>query len=913
MVKINKLWFCVICIFICITSCNITKNVPDGYFLMNSNKILVKEKVPFKDDLTDILKLKPNQRILGVRLKLRVYNAIDSAKLTEKRIKVNQKFKLKLQKKKDKYSRINEKRIERAKRRGKDFYTEKIIKDTVNNDLLFRERMKYKFGEDPKVFDSTTFNKASVQIKNYIRKRGYYIPKLTSKVVYDSLKRKADVLYELVLGSVFKIDSVFYSGDPLMIRNHKAYLNDRLDNEDHHPLIKETFDIDVLDDYRQEFSKDMRNHSYYKFSASSIDFVADTSYKTMSVTLNMKFNQQLVPFNDNSDSLVVRPYLYTKINKVSFHLSDTMHVDGNFSDYCNCQDFENPDYRQYFLTNENLEFTDRTLPKNKRKKGQGKHQIDTNRIIYINYNGDQPWVKPEILELNNYLEQYEFFKDDYASRSMKSLSQLGLFSSIKPIFKEVDNNGLNHYLMDVHYFLTPSKKQSIAFDNRFTTSLGLLGANASINYVNKNIFRGAEKLTISLGGGFETQTLVFNDNDENTKFPFNTIEFGPSVKLDLIGLTPFPPAALSKRHRARTQISSGYNFEKRDIFERQVFQLNYMWKFFVDKTQIFQFGLPGASVIKLVNINKSDDFQNQLNNLNDVFLNNAYSNQFIWQDLKIAFEYNNAKKKFKPGKKPFLGAAISYNATFDAAGNILYGLRKTQDTLNGQYQFLDLTYAQFVRLDNRLVLAGKLNSSSSLHFKAEAGAGVPYGNMNTSLPYDYSFYAGGSNDNRGWRARSLGPGAYKYHLDTNRTLTQIGDVRIGASLEYRFSLGPILKGAFFTDIGNIWTYNEDSRDAQFKIQNVLKEMAIASGIGLRIDLDYFIVRLDLGFPIYNPAYSQGARWTFQDLGNRETYIQEGIDRFILPGDSPESARARAIYYLPKPFWPTLHFGIGYPF
>ena len=297
--------------------------------------------------------------------------------------------------------------------------------------------------------------------------------------------------------------------------------------------------------------------------------------------------------------------------------------------------------------------------------------------------------------------------------------------------------------MDVHYFLTPSKKQSIAFDNRFTTSLGLLGANASINYVNKNIFRGAEKLTISLGGGFETQTLVFNDNDENTKFPFNTIEFGPSVKLDLIGLTPFSPAALSKRHRARTQISSAYNFEKRDIFERQVFQLNYMWKFFVDKTQVFQLGLPGASVIKLVNINKSNDFQNQLDNLNDVFLNNAYSNQFIWQDLKIAFEYNNAKKKFKPGKKPFLGAAISYNATFDAAGNILYGLRNTQDTLNGQYQFLDLAYAQFVRLDNRLVVAGKLNSNSSLHFKAEAGAGVPYGNMNTSLPYDYSFYAGG--------------------------------------------------------------------------------------------------------------------------------------------------------------------------
>ena len=445
MVKINNLWFFVICISICITSCNITRNVPDGYFLMNSNKIVVKKKVPFKDDLTDILKLKPNQRILGIRLKLRTYNAIDSTKLMGKRIKVNEKFKLKLDKKRAKYARINAKRIEKAKRKGKEFYTEKIIKDTVNNDLLFRERMKYKFGEDPKVFDSTSFNKASVQIHNYLRKRGYYNPELTSKVIYDSSNRKADVLYKLVLGPVFKIDSVFYSGDSLMMRNHAAYLNDRLSDEDKHPLIGQSFNIDILDKYRQEFSKDMRNHSYYKYSASNIEFVADTSYKSMGVTLNMKFNKQMVPFNDNSDSLVVRPYMYTKINKVYFHLSDTLHVDSDFSDYCNCQDFENPDYRQYFLTKEQLKFTDRTLPKNKRKEGQGKNQIDTNRIVNINYNGEKPWIKPDILELNNYLEQNKYFKDDYASRSLKGLSQLGLFSSIKPIFKEVDNTGLNHH------------------------------------------------------------------------------------------------------------------------------------------------------------------------------------------------------------------------------------------------------------------------------------------------------------------------------------------------------------------------------------------------------------------------------------------------------------------------------------
>ncbi len=896
-----------------LASCNITKNVPEGYFLMNSNKITVDQKISFKDDLTDILKLKPNQRILGMRLKLRAYNLIDSTKLSEKRLKANEKFKQNLIRKRLRYAKINSRRIEKAKRKGKEYYTEKIIKDSINDDLLFRERIKYKFGEDPKVFDSIAFNKTNEQIYNYLRRRGYYNPELTSRAIFDSVKRKVDILYELNLGKVFTIDSVVYSGDFLMIRNHGAYIKEIMDKGDSHPLLDVPFDIDLLDEYRENFAKDMRDHSYYKYSSSSIEFIADTSYKRMGVILNMKFNKQFEPFNENSDSLVVRPYRYTKINKVFFHLSDTIHVEGNFSDYCECIDFENKDYRQYFLTKESLKFAERKLSRSQRKNGLTRNNIDSSRIIYVNYNGDRPWIKPDILELNNYLEQNESYKDEYAARSIKGLSQLGLFSSIKPIFKEVDHSSSKNYLMDVHYFLTPSKKQSIAFDNRFTTSLGLLGANASVNYVNKNIFRGAEKLSISLGGGFETQTLVFNDNDENTKFPFNTIEFGPSIKLELIGLAPFPPATLSKRHRARTLISTGYNFEIRDIFDRQVFQLNYLWKFFVQKTQIFQLGLPGASVIKLVNIKKSSSFQNQLDLLNDVFLNNAYSNQFIWQDAKATFEYSNANRKYRPGRKSFLGATISYNASFDAAGNLLYGLRNTQDTLNGQYQFLDLTYAQFVRLDNRYVLAKKINSSSSIHFKAEAGAGIPYGNTNTSLPYDYSFYAGGSNDNRGWRARSLGPGAYKYHLDTNRTLTQIGDVRIGTSIEYRFSLGSILKGAFFTDIGNIWTVNEDSREAQFKIQNVFKEMAIASGIGLRVDLEYFIVRLDLGFPIYNPAYSSGARWTFQDFGSRETYIQEGIDRFILPGDTPQTARDRALYYLPKPFWPTLHFGIGYPF
>jgi outer membrane protein assembly factor BamA len=124
---------------------------------------------------------------------------------------------------------------------------------------------------------------------------------------------------------------------------------------------------------------------------------------------------------------------------------------------------------------------------------------------------------------------------------------------------------------------------------------------------------------------------------------------------------------------------------------------------------------------------------------------------------------------------------------------------------------------------------------------------------------------------------------------------------LGGSIEYRFSLSEIFKGAVFTDFGNIWTYKNDSRDAKFSANAVFKELALASGVGLRLDLDYFIIRLDLGMPIYNPAYSDGARWVFQDMRERTIYKQEAID----VGMDPD--------LLPRPFIPRIHFGLGYPF
>ena len=165
--------------------------------------------------------------------------------------------------------------------------------------------------------------------------------------------------------------------------------------------------------------------------------------------------------------------------------------------------------------------------------------------------------------------------------------------------------------------------------------------------------------------------------------------------------------------------------------------------------------------------------------INDPFLSNSYSSQFIWQDFKFSIEYNNKDRDYLNGKKRFLDANIYFNSTIDAAGNLLYLFRKIQEKNElDQFMFRDLAYSQFIRIDNQFIASRNIKQTQSINLKLSIGGGQPFGNSTTSMPYDYSFFGGGSNDNRGWRSRALGPGSYKYHLDSNSLITQVADIRI---------------------------------------------------------------------------------------------------------------------------------------
>jgi outer membrane protein insertion porin family len=877
----------ILAIVLLASACKQTKYVPQGKFLLKSNKVTISGDRLQSDEVSAIIRQKPNFKTLGFKTKLMVYNAFDSTSIAEKRDRKNEKLRIVNRKKRNKEMRINENRIAKAKKKEQSYYTKKIIplKDTVNPRLFVREWLKYKYGEVPVVFDTLLYEKSLEQLSIFLRKKGYYYSTVCGEVVHKR-NRKAIAHYQIETGKVYTIDSVYVLTTNNLVRNEYGKF---IKKQGVNPLLNANFDADFLDDYRSVVARHMRDNALFGFSSSHIAFVADTNKATMHVTLGIEFTDRLVRHEVYRDSLIKVRHRTTLVRDVFFHIADTTRFDGNFKQTVDDMGLTLME-QQFLRTLDTLYYKEIKVPRT--------DSLDLKRFATFYYNGEAP-IDPGLIELQNYLEKQNYYKEYYLERSYTRLLQLGLFQAIKPVIVEVPGTNL----VDVHYYLVPAKKQSFGFEPRFTNSNGFLGVQSSVNYTNKNLFGGGERFTFSLGGGFESQPPIFDqtlDGEENPNAgrSFNTFEIGPSIKFDIPGLFPTKVTLLSKRKRPRTVISSAFNYQNRADFTREVIQMNYLWRFYGEKTQVFQAGLPFASIIKFVSIDKSQAFEERLNQLEDLFLINAYSNQFIWQDWKLTYEFNNKDRDNKKTKNQFY-----MNSTFDPAGNVLSLFKNIQDTTEyGQRTIFGVGYAQFLRVDNDFNFAQPLGKKSGVHLRLLAGGGVPYGNTTTSLPYDYSFFAGGANDNRGWRARQLGPGGYKYYLDTNRLGTQIGDIRIGGSAELRFSLGGSLRGALFFDAGNVWTLNEDiNRPGSKFSSNWFREIALSGGVGIRYDLDFFIVRLDFGLPLTNPSLPDGARWIFQ---SRQAYYDEGIAVFGIDNYMNK---------MPKPFTPQIHFGIGYPF
>lgn len=473
--------------------------------------------------------------------------------------------------------------------------------------------------------------------------------------------------------------------------------------------------------------------------------------------------------------------------------------------------------------------------------------IDENTSIVYDKN---LLIKPKVLMGINQIRHGDLFSDEVVNSTYDRFSNLRMFNSVNIDLQEGENNSVDYTIR-----LSPAKLQGFKFNlEASTNSAGLLGISPALNYYNRNIFRGGEMLNIGFMGNFQ---FKFNDSE------MRSTEFGISGSLTLPNFL-FLPNNLFKRKLPHTDIILSYNFQEREEFTRNMISATFGYNWNIRQSVFFNIYPAQINFVKLLNMNPGF-----YESLQDPFLQDAYRDHF---DMGSGGSiYYTTDASINPKSSYFYS-----RFQFDIAGNLL-SLFRNQMPLNenGIHTFLGSPFSQYVRGEltiGRTLFLGR-EENVALAGRFLVGAGNAYGNS-TILPFEKLFYSGGVNSLRGWQARTVGPGSSS--VDSTFAIpNQLGDMKLEANLELRFKMSKIFRGAVFVDAGNVWTLNKRKRaEAQveddpglFQFNNFYKSIALNWGVGLRLDLDFVLLRLDMGMKLYDPMdqkWRMPKKWLKQD-------------------------------------------------
>ena len=459
--------------------------------------------------------------------------------------------------------------------------------------------------------------------------------------------------------------------------------------------------------------------------------------------------------------------------------------------------------------------------------------------------------KPELFKRTITYRPGQVYSSVDQNTTLNRLINLGAFKFSKNRFEAVGDTS-NPYRLNVFYYLTPAKKKSLQAElNGFSKENRYIGSQISVNWRNRNTFHGSELLTIKAYGSFE-----ISPNDSLSKN--NNYRFGTEATLSFPRyLIPFFKFYESNLYPARTQLLLGYEyFIKQSLYTKNVFRFNYefQWRESANKQHIFA----PISLTYLKAANVTDSFYAAAVR-NPAILSNVY-NEAITATY-YSFTYNTLN--------PLAKNQWFFNVSLEAAGNIIGVINhaKIPRTKN----IFGTPYAQYAKQDFDLRFTKRFKNKLQWANRLQVGIGMPYQNS-AFLPFTKQYIIGGSNSIRAFQVRSLGPGSYLPTLK-DRTYFQTigGDYKLLVNSELRIPLFGRFSGAVFTDIGNIWTKDSAlfGRAGQFK-KGFVKELAVATGIGLRIDASVILLRLDLGIPLRKPYLPDGERWVINklDFGNK---------------------------------------------
>jgi outer membrane protein insertion porin family len=429
--------------------------------------------------------------------------------------------------------------------------------------------------------------------------------------------------------------------------------------------------------------------------------------------------------------------------------------------------------------------------------------------------------------------------------SLNRLISLGVFKFVKIRFDESDTsqNKLNAY-----YYLTPTEKKSIRFEvSGLTQSNDANGGQVSVSWKNRNLLKGAELLTPTVYLGYLRQYLGEGQHTNTTKLGADISLFLPRI----IGPIQFQT---NSGFVPKTKFNLGYEYyEQSQEYTLNSFKASagYVWKESVTKEHTLE-----VFRVNLVNPTHIDSlFQLQLDT--NIVLARSIEKTFIFGPT---YNFNfNSQLRPNHNKNNFY-----FNGNIDVSANVIGIVEGANVNKTGiQKTIFNVPYSQYLRgeIDFRHYLS--FSKTTILASRFTTGIGYAWGNSYT-MPFIKEFFAGGANDIRAFRSRSLGPGSYYAgNRDTAFIADQPGDIKIEMNSEIRFKLFSIVRWAFFVDAGNVWTRNYDSSrvGSQFT-KNWPSQIAVGFGTGIRLDISILLIRLDLGVPLREPWLVSSDKWVF---------------------------------------------------
>jgi len=659
-------------------------------------------------------------------------------------------------------------------------------------------------GEEPVIFDSSLVDRSVEQMGLFMRNKGYYLSQVNDSTIYPSTN-KAKVSYDILAGPRYRLNDVFYKiEDPVL---EPFIYNDTIFS-----VMRKgrPFTADMHDFERDRITSMLQDEGFYYFSKAYIYFIADSAIG------NHRINDSLVvmrPPENAGGRTAGGSHARYSINKVYFRVG---------------------------MDPQDLAFSE---------NGEA---LETDTLfyegIYILYNKKLDF-KPEVLTNSNYIEPGDLYRYSLVERTQSLLSGLRIFKYINIRFKEIENrtdeNG--NYLLDCVIQVQPGKYQSYSVEIEGTNSSGNLGAAGNFKYQHKNIFKGAELFTLNTRLARQNQFVNRGDNSEK----FNTVEMGVDASVVFPKFfVPFRIEEFRQRYNPKTTIAIAYNYQQRPDYTRTIAnaRLGYTWR-----SSRFSSHSLFPLDFNLVNIPEiSSDFSDYIHR--NPFLLYTYEDHLI-ANVNYSYIYN--QQQLGKRARDFW----YFRFTAESAGNALDLLSPFwSHSEEGDYNtILNIRYAQYFKTDVDLRFHNSLGRFNSLTYRAFAGIGIPYGNLNV-LPFEKRYFSGGANSIRAWPVRSIGPGTFKD--ETATFYNQTADIKLEMNIEYRFPLFWLLEGALFVDAGNIWSLRDDvsPQGGLFGWDTFYKQIAVGTGFGTRFDFNYFIFRIDTGLKLRDPSVTNNQYW-----------------------------------------------------